>query len=126
MNVLVDSWAWIEYFQGTVAGKKVREVIENPEQKIIVSTINIAEVYNAFLRDYDESSAETARKTIRQRSYVIDVTEEIAIASAKIKHELKWGLGDSIIYATARREGALILTGDPHFKEIKEVIYLEK
>ena len=101
-------------------------MIENPEQKIVVSTINIAEVYNAFRRDYDEPSAETARKTIRQRSYVIEVTEEIAIGSAKIKHELKWGLGDSIIYATAKREGALVLTGDPHFKDLKEVIYLGK
>ena len=99
MTVLVDSWSWIEYFHGTESGEKVKEVIENIQEKIIVSTINIAEVYNAFLRDYNESFAEISRKTIRHRSYVIEVTEDIAIGSAKIKHEMKWGLGDSIIYA---------------------------
>ncbi|KPQ41521.1 MAG: hypothetical protein MPEBLZ_03884, partial [Candidatus Methanoperedens nitroreducens] len=32
----------------------------------------------------------------------------------------------SIIYATAKREGALVLTGDPHFKGLNDVIYLER
>jgi len=126
MTVLVDSWSWIEYFHGTESGEKVKEVIENIQEKIIVSTINIAEVYNAFLRDYNESFAEISRKTIRHRSYVIEVTEDIAIGSAKIKHEMKWGLGDSIIYATAKSEWAVVLTGDPHFKGLRDVIYLGK
>ena len=52
MTVLVDSWAWIEYFKGTQAGEKVKELLENSQDKIIVSTVNIAEVYNSFLRDY--------------------------------------------------------------------------
>ena len=52
MTVLVDSWAWIEYFKGTCAGEKVKELLENSQDKVIVSAVNIAEVYNSFLRDY--------------------------------------------------------------------------
>ena len=102
MTVLVDSWAWIEYFKGTCAGEKVKELLENSQDKIIVSTINIAEVYNSFLRDYSHPD------------------------SAKIKHEKKWGLGDSIIYATAKREDAKVLTGDAHFRGLNDVIFLER
>ncbi len=53
MTVLVDSWGWIEYFNGSAPGEKVRELIENPKEKVIVSAINIAEVYNSFLRTGD-------------------------------------------------------------------------
>lgn len=128
MTVLVDSWAWIEYFKGSAAGRKVKELIENSPEKVIVSTVNIAEVYNSFLRDYpdDKRYAEASKKAMKQRSYVYDVDETIAVESAKIKHEKKWGLGDSIIYATAKREGAKVLTGDPHFKDLNDVIFLEK
>ncbi len=130
MIVLVDSWAWIEYFKGSAAGEKVKELIENLQDKVIVSTVNIAEVYNSFLRDYsppnNERYAEASCDAIKQRSYVYEVDEEIAVDSAKIKHEKKWGLGDSIIYATAKRESAKVLTGDPHFMGQKDVIFLEK
>lgn len=128
MTVLVDSWAWIEYFKGSAAGRKVKELIENSQEKVIVSMVNIAEVYNSFLRDYpdNERYAEASKKAMKQRSYIYDVDETIAVESAKIKHEKKWGLGDSIIYATATREGAKVLTGDPHFKGLNDVIFLER
>jgi predicted nucleic acid-binding protein len=130
MTVLVDSWAWIEYFKGSTAGEKVKELLEKSHDKVIVSAVNIEEVYNSFLRDYsppnNEHYAEASRKAMKQRSYVYDIDEVIAVDSAKIKHEKKWGLGDSIIYATAKREGAKVLTGDPHFKGLKDVIFLER
>jgi hypothetical protein len=37
MTVLVDSWAWIEYFKGSAAGGKVKELIENSQDKAIFS-----------------------------------------------------------------------------------------
>jgi len=130
MTVLVDSWAWIEYFKGTRAGEKVKELLENSQDKVIVSTVNIAEVYNSFLRDYahpnNKRYAEASRKAMKQRSYVCEVDEKIAVDSAKIKHEKKWGLGDSIIYATAKIEEAKVMTGDPHFRSLNDVIFLER
>ncbi len=128
MIVLVDSWSWIEYFNGTVPGEKVREVIENLNEKVMISTVNIAEVYKAFLRDFphpdNERYAEISRSAMIERSYVIEVNEEIAVESAKINHRMKLGLGNSIMYATAKKEGAMVLTGDPHFKNVKDAIYL--
>lgn len=130
MTVLVDSWGWIEYFKGSASGERVKELIENPREKVIVSAINIAEVYNSFLRDFpypdNERLAEASREAMRQRSYVFEVDENIAVESARLKHKMKWGIGDSIVYATARREGAMLMTGDPHFKGVEDVVYLGK
>ncbi|MDL5504040.1 MAG: PIN domain-containing protein, partial [Candidatus Methanoperedens sp.] len=96
--------------------------------------VNIAEVYNSFLRDYSRPDsrpdnsryAEASRNAMKQRSYICEVDEKIAVDSAKIKLEKKWGIGDSIIYATAKREEAKVMTGDPHFRGLNDVIFLER
>lgn len=124
MTVLVDSWAWIEYFKGSEAGGRAREIIEDPSETIVLSTINIAEVYRRILEDYDETKAEEKGEVMKDRSFVQPVDEDIAVVSAKIKFERRWGLGDSIIYATAKRENAKVLTGDPHFEGLEETIFI--
>ncbi len=36
-----------------------------------------------------------------------------------------WGLSDSIILATARKENAKVITGDKHFADLKdEIIFI--
>ena len=39
MTVLIDSWAWIEYFKGTEAGERARPYLQSGEE-IIVSAVN--------------------------------------------------------------------------------------
>lgn len=113
----------MEYFRGSDAGKEIRELVEDDE-KAVISTINLAEVYRWVLRFYGEREAEEKASVMKQRCFVIDVTEEIAIMSAKIKHAQKMGLGDAIVLATANQEGAKIVTGDPDFKDLEGVTYL--
>lgn len=124
MTVLVDSWAWIEYLKGTKAGERAKGIIESSEDVAIVSTINIAEVFHWILRFYDEKLAKEKLRVIKRRTFVCDVNEEIALRAAKVKKERKWGLGDSIIYATAKEEKAKVLTGDPDFKGLDDVIFI--
>jgi len=125
LTVLIDSWAWIEYFKGSDYGRKAKKFIDGKE-KALISTINIAEVYRWILRFYDENLANEKKNAMKARCFVIPVSEEIAVMAAKIKHKEKISLGDSIIYATAKKENAAILTGDPDFKGKDEVIFIGK
>jgi toxin FitB len=122
---LIDSWAWIEYFQGSETGIRVRNFLEDDEE-LIVSSINISEVYRWILRFYDEKAAEAKREAIKERCIVVDVDETIAVEAAKIKHRFGWGLGDSIVYSTAKLVGADVLTGDSDFMGKDGVMFLEK
>jgi predicted nucleic acid-binding protein len=121
---LIDSWAWIEYFKGSKAGEKAKEIIEKYDEDAVVSVINIAEVYKWILKFYDENIAEEKRMFIKRRAYIREVDENLAVEAAKIRHEKGWGLGDSIIYATAIEMGAKILTGDPDLKDLDETIFI--
>jgi predicted nucleic acid-binding protein len=124
LTVLIDSWAWIEFFRGSEPGKRVEDFIDN-NHELIVSSINISEVYRWILRFYDESTAEEKREAIKERCFIVDVDEGIAVEAAKIEHKFSWGLGDSIVYATAKQRGAEVLTGDSDFKDRDGVIFLE-
>jgi predicted nucleic acid-binding protein len=123
--VLIDSWAWVEFFAGSKIGEKVKGYVMDENQEIIISSINLAEIYRIALDRFDQLAAETRRRSMLSRCFLIPVDEEIAVQGAKFRHDRDWGLGDALIYATAVREGAKVLTGDPHFKGLKDVIFLE-
>ena len=114
----------MEFFAGSKTGETIKTYVMDEDQEIIMSSINLAEIYRIALDRFDEQTAEKKRRAISSRCYLIPVDEEIAIKGAKFRHERDWGLGDALIYATAIREGAKVLTGDPRFKGLKDVIFL--
>ena len=123
MTVLLDSWTWIEYFKGSEKGRHAEKYMKGGEQ-IIISTINVAEVFRYTLSTLSLREAEAAVNYMLNAAFVIPVNVEIAIEAAKIKHEKKWGLGDSIILATARQNTAVVVTGDEDFRNEKNVVFL--
>jgi predicted nucleic acid-binding protein len=124
LTVLVDSWAWIEYFKGSDRAVEVRKLLEDTDEEVIVSAVNISEIYRWILSGYDEKTAMEMNEAIKRRSTIIDLNEEIAVGAARLKHKKKWGLGDSIVYATAIKQKAKIMTGDSDFKGEDGVVFL--
>ncbi|MHA1834631.1 MAG: type II toxin-antitoxin system VapC family toxin [Candidatus Baldrarchaeia archaeon] len=129
MKYILDSYAWIEYFMGTKAGEEVKPIIEGLEEKI-TPTICLAEVYAKTLKVESRELAEKQRTFIKERSALASLDEKIAVESARIdvamKREIKgWGLADSIVYATGLIKKGVIVTGDEHFQNLKNVIFIK-
>jgi len=125
MTVLIDSWAWIEYWKGGELAKQAARYIEGDEESV-VSTINIAEVYFWVARYYDEDAAEEKLATVEKRCHVIAVEKEIAINAGRIRISDKLALADSLILATARHAGGKVVSGDSDLKHLDDVIFLGK
>ena len=56
--------------------------------------------------------------------------ETIAVESARLNVRMRkeregWGLADSIVYATASAKKAEVVTGDEHFKKLKNVLFIK-
>nr|QNO52922.1 tRNA(fMet)-specific endonuclease VapC [Methanosarcinales archaeon ANME-1 ERB6] len=124
--MLIDSFAWIEYFMGTEMGVEVKQVVESDVQ-LYTSPIVIAEIYSKSLRT--DGRAEERRNFIVKRCAVIPIDEEIAVEAAKIHAEAKktmedFGLADAFVLASARYKNVRVLTGDPHFEDFSESIML--
>jgi predicted nucleic acid-binding protein len=123
LTVLIDSWAWIEYWKGGDFAREAAEYIEG-EDEAVVSTINLAEVYFWVSRYYDEATANRKLVTVEKRCHVMSVERDVAIEAAKTKRREKLALADSLILATAMKAGAKVVTGDPDMKGLKDIIFL--
>jgi predicted nucleic acid-binding protein len=123
LTVLIDSWAWIEYWKGGRLAADAGAYIEGDEEAV-ASTINLAEVYLWVARSYGEATAGEKVGTIEKRCHVIPVERDTAVEAAKIKKTEKLGLADSLILATARQVGGKVVTGDPDLKSLRDVVFL--
>ena len=121
---LVDSSGWLEYFTEGRNAEYFVSVIENTSE-LIVSVINLYEVYKKILSEKDDNAAIQAIALMQQPN-VVDVTEPISILAARLSIDLKIPMADSIIYATAKMYNAIIWTQDSDFKNLEGVEYFKK
>ena len=122
---VMDTFAWIEYFLGTERGEKIKEIIEG--KRTITPSIVIAELSAKYSNEGKESSNKL--KFIRFYSKSVILNNDIAEFAGKIRTEQRknqkdFGIVDAIIYATALKLKSKIVTGDPHFRNIKEAILI--
>ena len=125
---LLDTYAWVEYFIGSREGKIVKKLIES--EKINTSIISIAELSDKYYREGLTDEWEGRYKFIVSKSNIILCTMEIAKNAGPRKWELRKtieniGLADAIIIETAFQKELIIVSGDPHFKNLDNVLFLE-
>ncbi|MDP2797576.1 MAG: PIN domain-containing protein [Methanoregula sp.] len=118
---LLDSWVWIAHFEGrsTVA----RHYIEGMED-LCMSAITIAEVAQKY-SSHGEKTVESRINDMLRRSPMIPVDRKIATMAGMLRHkEIQGGIADAIILATARIGHHTIVTGDQHFRDLPDVVFI--
>lgn len=124
---VIDAYAWIEYLNGSGEGKKVAEILEDNSNEIFTSAATIAEVISKSMRE--NKDAKIALTHINNLSTVLGVTQEIGILTGQIHFETKkknkdFGMLDAFVAATSISINAKILTGDKHFKNFKQAVFI--
>ena len=108
---------------GSKIGNSVKPYLETGKT-VFISVINLAEVYRKLLLEYDEITADNYAKYMLSRCFLIPVDPTIALNAAKFNAKQKLGLGDSLIYESAKAHKLKLVTGDPGFKGMNDVEYL--
>ncbi|MCB9068759.1 MAG: type II toxin-antitoxin system VapC family toxin [Calditrichia bacterium] len=121
---LVDSSGWLEYFADGNNASFFAPIIEDTDN-LIVSTINIFEVFKVVLSQRGEDKAIEAIAILRQGK-VVDVTPKISLDAAKLSYDMKLPMADSIILITARMHNAKLWTQDKDFQQFSDVNYINK
>ena len=75
-----------------------------------------------------EVSEDAADETIAfsTRCVVASLSTELALQAAEIAKDHGLAMADAIIYATTVAAGADLLTCDPHFAKLPQVVYVAK
>ena len=125
-DCVFDSYAWIEYFRGSVKGEKVKEFVEN--RRGVTPIIVIAELSAKYHKEHWDFWNEDLHFIIA-KSVIHDLSLDIANKAGETRMEMRkkipnFGLADAIILETGAKINAPILTGDPHFKDLPNTLYL--
>lgn len=127
---LLDTWALVEFYEGTEIGERIYSLIEG-EESVFTPIVSIAELsdnyHNGnFKTDHNWKQIE---RYIEANTQIINLNSNIGSEAGKIKAQERqekpqFGLMDALILATAKQNNLVLLTGDPHLtdKEIADDI----
>ena len=123
---IFDTSAWIEFFEGSAKGEVVKTLL-NEKNIIISSDGTFAEIYS--WADRNKYVAGTYIQAIRDGSKVFPIYTNIWVEAANHREKMRkikkdFGQMDALLLAIQDVTGATIVTGDPHFKGLKNVIML--
>lgn len=117
--IVLDSFAWFEYFAGSLAGSRVGRLLQT-RGLIYTSSSCLAEFKRKQIREGQSWKDEVA--FIVSKSQVVPLSESIALRAGE---HLEVHFADALVYATALELGATLVTGDPHFRGLPSVEFLE-
>jgi len=128
-RIIVDTYAWIEYFKGSEEGKKAKKIIDG-QFELFTPSIVIAELSDKYRREGIKEWS-IRNKFIKFRTKILSLDEDVADKAGEFKQELKKkykdsGLADAIVFSHSMEIKAKILTGDKHLKDLKNSIDISK
>jgi predicted nucleic acid-binding protein len=123
MNV-VDSSGWLEYFAHGPNAGSFAGAIENTAD-LVVPTVSLYEVFKRVLQQRSESDALVAVAAMQQ-GRVVELSDTLALAAARLSIDLAIPMADSIMLATARAWNATLWTQDADFEGVPGVKYVAR
>ena len=125
--IVLDSFAWIEYFAGSrPAGETVAKYIESG--KSMTPTIVLAELSAKYGSQEKDFTPKLRFISLKSRIVALDELTAVEAGSINVVRKRKiarWGMADSIILATARIHKVKVLTGDEHFRDLGNAIMIK-
>ncbi len=132
---MVDSYAWIEHFIGSEKGRKVDEILADADEVYTPDTV-LAEIARKYLREgIDPQTIDQRLNIVTEASNIICIDAKLAENAANCYLELEANskklkldrpsLFDAIVLATGRLLESNVLTGDQHFKNLEQTIWVE-
>jgi ribonuclease VapC len=128
---VLDSWALLALLQGEEpAAARVKQILlegERQQATLLISIVNLGEVYYRVGRHSSRAAAVDTLNQIRSLSLtIVSASDELVLAAADLKLEYAISYADAYAAALADRTGATLVSGDPDFDLLQGRIRLEK
>jgi ribonuclease VapC len=127
---LLDSYALLVYLNKEGGYEKVRNVLAKAQksgQPVLMNELNVGETYYILYRKRGAQQAEYFLNTILAGLPISTISNDFdaVISASKIKARHALSFVDCFAVATAQRENAVILTGDPEFKLVEKYVNID-
>ncbi|MEK6973607.1 MAG: PIN domain-containing protein [archaeon] len=126
MRIVLDTFAWVEYFTNPKRGKVVEDYFSDNE----IFTPEIVLIELSCKASKEGWAFDKCLHFIKAKSSIVSFSETLIKSVGNIYVKLKRrnqniSLADAIIYTTAILCEANVLTGDKHFRGLENVLFLD-
>lgn len=126
---ILDSWAILSFLHKEKSHKKIKEFLafaSKGKVHLFVSIVNLVEVYYKLIRKVGRDEAiKTVCSLQKIPIETVSATDDLVFKMAEVKADYPIALADCFAIAVALDKKAPILTGDPEFKKVEELIKIE-
>ena len=124
---VIDSFALLAYLKQESNYQKVENLLSSKETQLLMNDINIGETFYVLARERGLDKAEYFINAILPNLPITKIGNPLAevIDAAKIKAQYPVSYADCFAVATAIREKAVIITGDPDFKHVEKIVKID-
>jgi len=121
--IVLDSWAVIAYLEGEAAAEKVADHIADAHENdipLFMCVVNAGEVWYIIAREASVADADRSITELRQLGIgFVDADWMLAHEAGGFKAKHKMSFADCFAAALAKQKKAVLLTGDPEFKQVE-------
>lgn len=126
---LLDSYAILAYLKQEPNFEIVKELLRSSgkgRESILMNQINAGEVYYQVAKqNLSEDMGRFWNQFLQLPIVFIENDFDLIIEAAKVKARFPMAYADAFAVATALREGASIVTGDPDFKYVESLVKID-
>jgi ribonuclease VapC len=126
----LDSYALLAYLNKEDGFEKVRNVLAYAQRAslpVLMNELNVGETYYILYRKRSHEQADYFLDTVLAGLPISMISNDFnaVISAAKIKARHALSFADCFVVATAQKENAVILTGDPEFKNVEKFVEID-
>ena len=124
---IFDSFALLAYLKMESNYEKVKNILTSHDTVTFINDINLGETFYILARERGMEKAEYFINHILPNLPITHVanTFQDVLEAAKIKATYSLSFADCFAIATTIKEKAYIVTGDPEFKKVQNIINIE-
>jgi len=126
-KVVFDSFALLAYLKKECGFEKVKRLLGAEDVQALMNDINVGEAYYIIARERGPEQADDFVDVILPSLPITLVTNSLqeVIEAARIKAKYPLAYADCFAVATAYRQKAPLITGDPEFKKVQEIAEID-
>ena len=125
---IIDSYAWAKYFTGSKKGEKLKNLFSDENNKFLTIECCLAEINGWSIKNNIDFNF--IIRIIRANSEIVKLKEEDWIKAGEEKSKQRraqkdFGLIDALILTKQIEINCKLISGDKHFKNMRNIIFLE-
>ena len=127
--LVLDSFAILAFFQDEPAAAPVADLLRRAdagEVRLTMTVANMGEVVYRTIRQHGFGQAQEVLGRLEEYDIeMVDIDRELALSAAYLKGLHRMAYADCMAAALAQRVDGAVVTGDPDFRQIEDVVSIE-